>query len=310
MPKARAAPQPWLFCLVRLIFSFFYPVATLATSSAQTPPAPARLPRPAAPTRRWPASPAEAWPATGPEPDSPLAPALATSCPPPGPGGQTGLLAAGAVLVSSPAWHVHLLRLLYQLVLRPKLASCPATSLAAHTQLPLAAVRQVLGSLAAQGYWAEAAAPGTSPLRLPAPAHYWLAHYAGTLRRRLNAQRYRPRHPATLATWSQRALPAGCLWGGEAAARRLLGCPAPLASATVYSQLPRPALVQQLDLLPAPRGPIELLNAFAPADFYAVAAADCVPPLLAFADLRASQRPEAAALASALHASYLVGLLG
>lgn len=218
--------------------------------------------------------------------------------------------ALGEVLVSSPAWHVHLLRLLFQLVLRPELASCPAPSLAAHTQLPVAAVRQVLGSLAAQGYWHDAPAPGISPLSLPAPAHYWLAHYAGTLRRRLNAQRYRPRHPATLATWSQRALPAGCLWGGEAAARRLLGCPAPLASATVYSQLPRPALVRQLDLLPAPRGPIELLNAFAPGDVAAAADASCVPPLLIFADLLASQKPEAAAQARELRARYLAGLLG
>lgn len=248
--------------------------------------------RPAALTLTRSASPAEAkaWLAATPAPDAP--PAL------------------GAVLVSSPAWHVHMLRLLFQLVLRPELASCPAPSLAAHTQLPVAAVRQVLGSLAAQGYWHEAAAPGTSPLGLPAPAHYWLAHYAGTLRRRLNAQRYRPRHPATLATWSQRALPAGCLWGGEAAARRLLGCPAPLASATVYSQLPRPALVQLLDLLPAPKGPIELLNAFAPAGFEAAGEVGCVPPLLAYADMLASPRPEVQALTHELRARYLAALLG
>ncbi|HET9506221.1 MAG TPA: type IV toxin-antitoxin system AbiEi family antitoxin [Hymenobacter sp.] len=285
-------------------------VATLATSSAQNPPAPARPYCLAAPTWTWSASQAGAqvWQAAAPLAS---APAPTAGSPPPAAGYQPGLPEAGApLLVSSPAWHVHLLRLLFQLVLRPELAGGPAARLAAHTQLPVAAVRQVLGRLAAQGYWAEGSAPGTSPLRLPAPAHYWLAHYAGTLRRRLNAQRYRPRHPATLATWSQRALPAGCLWGGEVAARRLLGCPALPASATIYSQLPRPALVQQLDLVPAPKGSIELLNAFAPAGFHAAGDADCVPPLLAYADLLASQKPEEAALAHELRARYLTELVG
>ena len=176
-------------------------------------------------------------------------------------GGRIGALPgaasqAGELLVSSPAWHVQLLRLLFQLVLSPGLATCPAASLAAHTQLPVAAVRQVLASLAEQGFWQESGPLGTNPLRLPAPAHYWLAHYAGTLRRRLNAQRYRPRRPTPLASWAGDGLPADCLWGGEAAARLLLEHPEPPTGLTIYSHLPRPQLVQQLDLVPAPKGSI------------------------------------------------------
>jgi hypothetical protein len=229
------------------------------------------------------------------------------SGPAPGPAGA--LAPPPELLVSSPTWHVQLLRLLFQLVLAPELAACPAASLAARTQLPVAAVRQVLGSLAEQGFWQEDGPPGTSPLRLLAPVHYWLAHYASTLRRRLNAQRYRPRHPATLANWWQRDLPAGCLWSGEAAAHRLLGHPAPPASCTIYSTLPRPQLVQQLDLVPAPKGAIELLNAFAPATCCAPAAPGCVPPLLAYADLLASQKPAHEALAREVRARYLAELL-
>jgi hypothetical protein len=194
-------------------------------------------------------------------------------------------------------------------LLRPALATCPLASLAAHTQLPVAAVRQVLASLSEQGFWCAGGPPGSSPLRLPAPAHYWLAHYAGTLRRRLNAQRYRPRHPATLASVAQHGLPAGCQWSGEAAAHRLLGHPEPPNSLTVYSQLPRPQLMQQLDLVPAPKGPVELLNAFAPATCCAAADPACVPPLLVYADLLATQKPTDAALAHELRTRYLAELL-
>ena len=218
-------------------------------------------------------------------------------------------LTAGELLVSSPAWHVQLLRLLFQLVLSPGLAACPAPSLAAHTQLPVAAVRQVLASLTEQGFWQKDAPPGTSPLRLPAPAYYWLAHYAGTLRRRLNAQCYRPRHPATLASWARHGLPSDCQWSGEAAAHLLLGHHEPPASLTIYSHLPRPQLVQQLDLVPAPKGSIELLNAFAPAACCAPTDPRCVPPLLVYADLLATQKPANEALAHELRARYLAELL-
>ena len=233
------------------------------------------------------------------------------NCRPPLPASKPAgaCLPAGELLVSSPAWHVQLLRLLFQLVLAPELAACLPPSLAAHTQLTVAAVRQVLASLAEQGFWQKDAPPGTSPLRLPAPAHYWLAHYAGTLRRRLNAQRYRPRHPATLASWARHGLPSGCQWSGEAAAHLLLGHPEPPTSLTIYSHLPRPQLVQQLGLVPAPRGSIELLNAFAPAACCAPTDPRCVPPLLVYADLLATQKPADEALAHELRARYLAELL-
>lgn len=224
--------------------------------------------------------------------------ATASNCPP-----------LAELAVSSPAWHVRLLRLLFQLVLTPDLAAYAVPRLAARTQLPVAVVRQVLRSLAAQGFWHEEAPLGVSPLLLPAPAQYWLAHYASTLRRRLNGQRYRTRCPTLLADWAQRALPAECLWSGEVAAHLLLGSPAPPTSLTLYSQLPRPQLVRQLDLVPSLKGPIEILNAFAPATCFASADPRCVPPLLVYADLLASQNPTDTLLTQALRDRYLGELL-
>jgi hypothetical protein len=211
--------------------------------------------------------------------------------------------------VSSPAWHVQLLRLLFQLVLTPDMAAYAVPRLAARTQLPVAVVRQVLRSLAAQGFWHDEAPLGVNPLLLPAPARYWLAHYASTLRRRLNGQRYRTRCPTLLADWAQRALPAECLWSGEVAVHLLLDSPALPTSLTLYSQLPRPQLVQQLDLVPSAKGPIEILNAFAPATCFAPTDPRCVPPLLVYADLLASQHPAHEQLAYELRARHLGELL-
>ncbi len=221
--------------------------------------------------------------------------------------GQPRPRASGPV-VGSPALQVQVLRLLFQLVLEPGLASYAVPQLAARTQLPLAAVRRVLRYFASQGLWQDDAPLGHSPLLLPDPARYWATHYAAVLRRRLNAHCYSPRNPADLAGWHQRVLPAACLWSGEAAAHRLLGQPVAPTHLTLYSQLPRNQIVQQLDLLPNTQGPIEILNAFAPAACFAPTDASCVPPLLVYADLLASQRPAAEALAAPLRAALLAEL--
>lgn len=215
---------------------------------------------------------------------------------------------ASVPAVVSPALQVQVLRLLFQLVLVPALATYAVPQLAAHTQLPVVAVRRVLRHLAGQGFWQENAPLGSSPLLLPNPAQYWATHYAAVLRRRLNAHCYSPRNPADLAGWPRRVLPAACLWSGEAAAHLLLGQPSPPAHLTLYSQLPRTQLVQRLDLVPNTHGPIEILNAFAPSSCFAPTDARCVSPLLVYADLLASQRPAAEVLAQQLRTALLADL--
>ncbi|MDJ0364176.1 type IV toxin-antitoxin system AbiEi family antitoxin [Hymenobacter sp. H14-R3] len=211
--------------------------------------------------------------------------------------------------VISPALQVQQLRLLFQLVLEPALSTYAVPKLAAHAQLPVLLVRRVLRSLAEQGFWQENTNLAGSKLCLPVPAHYWLARYAKTLRSRLNAHRYSPRNPATLARWYQQALPAECLWSGEAAAHLLLQTSAVPSSLTLYSQSPRSQLIKQLDLVPNTQGQLEILNAFAPAACFAPTDPRCVPPLLVYADLLASQKPFCDALAHQLWERYLTTTL-
>ncbi|RZK52950.1 MAG: hypothetical protein EOO59_13030 [Hymenobacter sp.] len=90
-----------------------------------------------------------------------------------------GRLPADEPTVASPAQHVQLLRLLFQLVVRPELAAYSVPNMAAHTQLPVAVVRQVVRSLAAQGLWNAGAPLGISPLRLPTPLSRSQPHQAG-----------------------------------------------------------------------------------------------------------------------------------
>lgn len=205
----------------------------------------------------------------------------------------------------SPLQHVHLLRLLFQLLLKPALATYAVPHLAAHAQLPLAVVRQALRSLTQQGHWQAEVPLGHSPLQLPDPAQYWLTHYPRVLRRRLNAQRYRPRRPVALADWLPQARLTHCLLSGEAAARQLLGYAGPPTSLTLHSAVPRPQLLRQLDLVPSPQGPIELLTAFFSIAPLADSPLPCVPPLLVQADLLATPTPTSEALAQELRARYL-----
>ncbi|TDN38867.1 type IV toxin-antitoxin system AbiEi family antitoxin [Hymenobacter sp. UV11] len=210
----------------------------------------------------------------------------------------------------TPAGHVHLLRLLFQLLLEPALATYSPTNLAARTQLPLARVGAALRSLAKLDWWQAAALPPASPLPQPAATQHWLSHYARVLRCRLNPHRYRPRDPAALAGWPQRALPPECLWSGENAAHLLLSRSEPPTSLTLYSQMPRSQLVQQLDLVPYAQGTIEILNSFAPAACFASADPRCVPALLVYTDLLASRKPHCETLAHEMHARYLGSLVG
>jgi hypothetical protein len=208
--------------------------------------------------------------------------------------------------VVSPANQVHLLRLLFQLLLEPVLATYSVPNIAIHTQLSPAVVRQALHSLDKLGLWKQEIALSN---RLTQAASYWISYYAKTLRCRLNAQRYRPRDPAALVNWSQYRLPAECLWSGEVAAHLLLNKGVPPNRFTLYSQMPRLQLIQKLDLVPHSHGHIEILNAFVPSTFFAPNDARCVPPLLVYADLLASQKPHCAELAQQVWARYLVNLL-
>lgn len=179
-----------------------------------------------------------------------------------------------------------------------------------HTRLPEAAIQRAQHELTAVGLWQVEPPPGTPLLRMREAAQYWLSHYAKTLRPRLNPYRYRFRNPAALPAWLHQPQSADCLWSGEAATQLLLGQLELPASLTLYSHTPRSQLVRQFDLVPYAHGTLEILNAFAPASFFATAAPRCVPPLLVYADLVASHQSANEARAQEIRVRYLEALLG
>ncbi len=199
-----------------------------------------------------------------------------------------------------PRLPVEHLQLLFHVLAAPAIAAYPVPALAAHTGLPPAVVVAVQQSLAAQGLWLPDPAARLSDL-----AGHWLRHYPRQLRNRLNAQRYRWADPAAPGNWFDRALPADCLWSGEAAAHRLLAKAEAPAAFTLYSRIPRAKLLQRLGLVPHRQGNVEVLNTFFLATEFAASKPGCVPPLLVYADLLASPAPRCEALARELRAQYL-----
>ena len=180
-----------------------------------------------------------------------------------------------------PVLQVNQMRLLFQLIMTPAIAGHALADLADFTQMPRTVVAPAVQQLRTYGLWLADAEQ--APDRLPELARYWVAHYASRLRNRLNPQRYRwadPAAAAQLAAW-----PAALMWGGQAAAHRLLAKADEPDRLTLYSPLPRPKLVKALGLVPARSGAIELLNSFSPTAFHAPANPLCVAPLLVYADL-------------------------
>ena len=191
-----------------------------------------------------------------------------------------------------PVLQVNHMRLLFQLIMTPTIAGHSIADLADFTQLPRAVITSAVQHLHTYGLWLTDV--DQAPARLPELASYWVEHYATRLRNRLNPQRYRWADPAAAATAAQRtAWPAALMWGGEAAAHRLLATAEAPTRFTLYSQLPRPRLVQSLGLVPARLGSIEILNTFSPTAFSAPADPLCVAPLLVYADLMQSSTPAA-----------------
>jgi hypothetical protein len=199
------------------------------------------------------------------------------------------------------------MRLLFQLIVEPVIATYSAPDLAAHTNIPLVVVTRVLRSLTAQGMWLDDAALGLGKLR--DLATYWVSHYSKTLRNRLNGHRYRWRDPAAQANWHRLSLPADSLWSGEAAAHQLLAKAELPTSFTLYSRLPRLKLAQHLGLVPHTHGNIELLNSFFPTTSFTATDRQCVRPFLVYADLLERQVPHCEELAQQIYNQFLVNLL-
>ena len=199
------------------------------------------------------------------------------------------------------------MRLLFQLITEPAIATYSVAELAAYINMPPAVVGRVLRGLRSQGMWLSEAELGLGKRR--ELASYWLTNYGKTLRNRLNVQRYRWRDEAMQARWHRLALPADCRWSGEAAAHQLLARTELPSSFALYSQMPRVKLAQYLGLVPHKHGNVELLNSFFAASQPNLTGPQCVSPFLVYADLGQSQAAQSEELAEAIRRRYLGELL-
>ncbi|MCB1917707.1 MAG: hypothetical protein KDG52_18590 [Rhodocyclaceae bacterium] len=133
----------------------------------------------------------------------------------------------------------------------------------------------------------------------------WVTTYPVRLRPKLSARRFKAPAP----DWWQAADAAqyGAQWGAEVAAAKLTGYLRP-DTATLYlhkvaAQRNLTKLVAEQRLRPAPKGDIEILDAFW--DFDEQPMTQTVPPLLAYADLLATLDPRNLEAAKLIHDQYL-----
>ena len=195
------------------------------------------------------------------------------------------------------------LRLLYALLLEPRLVREPYRTIAARAGLPTATVGRALLSLQNQDYLRN-----EKPRRLQRLSELrqrWIDAYGETLRPKLVAGRYRWLEPERARNgWQQVPLPAGTRWGGEPAAHLLLdGYLLPL-DFTLYTTAPRGELMGTMRLVPDPNGRVQVLVPFEepPTE---TPYPNCVSPLLAYADLVLSGDPRNQEVAAMLAEQYL-----
>jgi hypothetical protein len=198
------------------------------------------------------------------------------------------------------------LRVVFALLLRPRLAALPYREIAAATGVALGTVAAVLDDLARRGHLAPG---GDEERRLLAPrrlAEEWTLLYPTRLRPTLLLGRFTAADPAW---WEKAPLdPARAVWGGDVAAARLTRQLVP-ARQTLYIWGAPDEVLLANRLRPDARGPVELLRAFwQPLD--TPEAADVAPPLLVYADLMATGDPRAIEVAEVVRARYLHALYG
>lgn len=173
------------------------------------------------------------------------------------------------------------LRIVFAMLSQPGLLNATYRELAKLAGVALGTIGPVLADLQARGMLII---EKNGTRRLPERntlIDEWVTHYPMRLRPKLASWRM----AAAQANWWQNAtLPRQeAWWGGEVAAARLTGLLKP-ASCTIYAKTQPTGLFLAQRLRPTPMGDVEIVEAFwqgsVPED-----AADCVPPLLVYADL-------------------------
>lgn len=198
--------------------------------------------------------------------------------------------------------------LLYALLTDPDLLRAPYRTQAARAAVAQGAITRIFTDWQRQGLL-QVAGTTRKPSRhwrlgRPALIRRWADAFGDYLQPKLVLGRYRL--PAA-TSWNQLALPAaGVWWGGEVAAHYLLDGYLLPEQYSLYSQLPRAALIRHLRLVPDPLGPLQIYQALEPDSLLLRRPRPfCVHPLLAYADLLSSRDARNQEVAQLLHQHYL-----
>jgi hypothetical protein len=207
------------------------------------------------------------------------------------------------------------LRVIFALLCEPQLLNAPYRDIVNAAGVALGAVGRVFADLQARGYVVGDANARNRRLLYPAKLFdEWVTNYPLKLRPKLRPRRFR----AEKADWWRDADIAELegFWGGEVAAYRLTQHLKP-ATYTVYMQ-PQPGakntkaaltqLVAAHRLRADPHGNIEVLDAFWNLP-QAQVQPDVVPPLLAYADLVATNDARNIEAAQILRERYITDAL-
>lgn len=199
------------------------------------------------------------------------------------------------------------LRVIFTLLCNPELLNAPYRDIVGAANVALGAVGWIFFDLEARGHTVGKQQKHdrrfTDAARL---FEEWVTNYPIKLRPKLNARYFRAENPQ----WWQNAdlKPFGAYWGGEVAANRLTDYLKP-ANVTIFVNTDKdPRALTQLiidhRLRADPNGNIEILDAFwnLPED---PEHPDVVPPILAYADLVATQNPRNVAAAKLIRERYI-----
>jgi hypothetical protein len=201
-------------------------------------------------------------------------------------------------------WKPAGLRLIFSLLLNPKLINESYRVIANESNLSLGTIGELLQELEKEKYFNRYSDKLILENR-EALLNTWMETYHAILRPKLVRGRFRFATQKDRENWKNIKLNE-VWWGGEPAGAILTRYLHP-EKFTIYSNLPNTEVMKQLHIVPAPDGDIELLKIFWNTQInLQTQYPDIVPPLLAFAELNTSMDSRNRETASKIKSQYHV----
>lgn len=180
----------------------------------------------------------------------------------------------------------------------------PYRDMCAATGIPRSTIGWVMTDLIRQGFVIETDDGARLLTARKRILEAWVQGYTDRLRPRLLIGRYRP----TRGEWWKSARLEGGLWSGEVAAAVLTRELKP-GTVTIFGAPPSHAFVLENDLQKDPRGTVEFMRPFWRETATPVPAANCVHPLLVYADLMSIDDERTQEAARTVYDRYLRSII-